>query len=379
MPKSKILILTLSHGASHRRAATALEKALLTLQPDVKVEVVDALAHCAGWFRAYYNSYEIPLKYWPSLWAWIEGIQHQSTSTGPGWLYRRGARPLYRFIQSFGPDIVIATEVGMCELAALFKREGGTRFMLVGATAGVDLDHPWAQPEVDFYPVFPGQLPRQLEADGVPSEKILPCGTPIAPGFSPSPDRAKLRSRLQVASDIPLLLVLFGGTGFGRPRRIIAELRKIRRPLQVVFISGRNRRLEETLRSLCRGEPRYRVLGWADNIHEWMAAADLLLSKPGGATVVEAINSGLPILAFDPLPGAERRACDLIEENQFGRWVREPADLAPAIEVLLTFPEELARYREHALEMARPNAALDAARAILELWQTRFSTEAKSG
>src|SRR5713226_9440982 len=94
-PRPRILILTIDHGASHRRAADALRKALLEIEPQLTVEVVDALGHCTRWFRAYYNSYELPLKYWPALWGWIENLQYRSQSTGPKWLYRRGARPLF--------------------------------------------------------------------------------------------------------------------------------------------------------------------------------------------------------------------------------------------------------------------------------------------
>ena len=57
------------------------------------------------------------------------------------------------------------------------------------------------------------------------------------------------------------------------------------------------------LEQRCQGQPYSRVQGWVSNIHEWMAAADLLLSKPGASTVNEAINAGLPLVAFGPLPG----------------------------------------------------------------------------
>src|SRR5262249_8179957 len=106
----RVLILTVAHGAAHRRASQALGKALLAINPNLPVQVEDALEHCTRWFRAYYDSYEIPLKYWPALWGWIERIQHQAESTGPGWFYRRGAQPLFRFIRSFGPNVVVATE-----------------------------------------------------------------------------------------------------------------------------------------------------------------------------------------------------------------------------------------------------------------------------
>jgi processive 1,2-diacylglycerol beta-glucosyltransferase len=365
-PPPKILILTISHGASHRRTAQALRHALLDIRPGLVVEIIDALEHCNRWFRAYYDSYEIPLRYFPALWGFIEDIQHGSKSTGPGWLYRAGARPLFRFIQSFRPDIVIATEVGTCELAALFKREHRGRFYLVGCTAGVDLDNPWAQPEVDLYPVFPVELSLQLESLGVPANRILPCGTPVNYGFSLVGDRVTVRNRLSLNMDIPLALILFGGTGFGSVRRIVDELKRLQDPLQTVFISGRNRRLEMELHNVCRELPRSRVFGWVENMHEWMVAADLLVSKPGGGTVVEAINSGLPFIAFDPLPGAERRTCDLIEHWGVGRWARRTSDLAPTIARLLTDRQELQQIRERTLALARPRAAYDAAQAILE-------------
>lgn len=364
----RILILTVHHGAAHARVAKSLQKALLHIQPDLTVVVADGLQLCTSWFRAYYNSYLIPLRYWPALWGWIESFQHESTSTGPLWLYRRGAQPLFQFVRSFDPDVVIVTEVGMCELITIFKRETRARFHLVGAHGeGVDVDRPWAQPEVDLYPTAPGEIAAQLEAWGVSPAKILPCGMPIDPAFGRQPHRETVRTRLGVGLDSPLLLVLFGGMGFGKPRRILPELRKLPQPLQVVFIAGKNKRLEDGLRFRCAGQPRFRVLGWVDNMHEWMAAANLLLSKVGGATVMEAINSGLPLLAFDPLPGLETRACHLIEKWKIGYWVKRPGDLAPAIARLLSHPEELQKLRENALKLARPQAAHDAAVAILNL------------
>lgn len=370
MTAPRILILTIPHGAAHERVARALRAALLELQPELMVEIVNALAHCARWFRAYYNSYEIPLKYWPELWGWIEGKQHRHASTGPAWLYRRGTRGLFRFIERFRPDIVIATEVGTCEWAAMYKRERRGGFFLVGATAGVDVDRPWAQPEVDLYPIMPGDLESQLEAAGVPRQKILPSGVPIDPAFGSVLDYAEVRARLGVEPNCPLILVMLGGGGHGRPREIVKELGRISQPIQAVFITGRNRRREEEVRHLAEGRPRFRVLGWVENVHEWLIAADLLISKPGGMTVTEAINSGVPLLALNPFPGAERRACKLIEKWQVGMWVRRTADLGPAVTRLLENPQELERLRANARSLARPHAARDAAQAILERWES---------
>ena len=363
----KILILTLSHGAAHQRASRALCAALLEIQPSIAVEVVDALSRCAAWFRTYYNSYQIPLRYWPSLWGWVESFQHQSQSTGPDWLYRRGAQPLFRFISDFDPDAVVATEVGLCEIASMHKRTSKARFRLAGLEL-MDFNQAWVQPEVDLYLCTHQDLAAELATAGAPSSKIMTTGQPIDPIFSRLPEREGVRARLGLASDGPVLLILFGGAGFGNPRLILSELRKLERTLQVVVITGRNARMEKVARALCEGFPRAKVLGWVDNMHEWMVAADLMVSKPGGATLTEGFACGLPMLAIDPLPGNEQRTCQWIEKWGSGVWIKSPAELAPTIERLLARREELQSLRARARSLARPRAAYDAAEAIIKLW-----------
>ena len=344
-----------------------MRHALVELEASLSVEVVDALAHCAPWFRAYYNSYEIPLRYAPRLWGWIEGVQHQSSSTGPAWLYRRGAKPLHRFIDSFRPDIVIATEVGVCELAAIDKRENRAAYRLV-AVELMDFNRAWVQPEVDLYLVTHEDLGAELAAAGTPRERIFCSGQPIHRRFTVLPSRDETRQRLGLEPDIPALLVLFGGTGFGKPRRIVSELGRLQHAVQLVFIAGRNQRLEEELRTRTAGMPRARVLGWVDNVQDWMVACDLMISKPGGSTLTEGFACGLPMLAYDPLPGNEQRTCAWIENWGVGRWIRRPEDLAPAIDRLLGNRAELDLLRARATAFARPRAAHDGAQQILKLF-----------
>jgi processive 1,2-diacylglycerol beta-glucosyltransferase len=360
----KVLILSTSHGASHLRASNALRKAMLQIDPGIDLRVIDALKHCAGWFRLYYGSYEIPLRVWPSLWGWIESFQHQQSSTGPLWIHRRGAKPLFQFIRDFGPEIVVATEVGMCELAALGKRECGLQFFLAGVEL-MDFNQAWVQPEVDLYIATHPDLGAELQAAGAPGERILSTGMPVDPSFASLPSREAARSKLQLDPDSPVLLVLFGGTGFGKPQRIVRELKKVRLPFQTVFVSGKNTRLEREIRRHSHDLPNSRALGWVDNMHEWMVAADLLLSKPGGGTLMEAAACGLPMLAHDPLPGNEQRTCRWLEIWQAGILLKTADEIAPVLERLFANRTELEDLRTRVASIARPDAARDAAQAIL--------------
>ena len=67
--------------------------------------------------------------------------------------------------------------------------------------------------------------------------------------------------------------------------------------VRTTLITGGNQKLYDRLHG------RYghiEVLGFTDKVYEYMARADLLLSKPGGITLFETITSELPILAWEP-------------------------------------------------------------------------------
>jgi len=352
------------HGAAHLRAAEALRQAFAELAPRACTVVLDTLRYCSPWFRAYYNSYLIPLALWPGLWRRIENQQRQGDSTNPLWLYRHGARPLFRFLRDFAPDAVMATEVGTCELAALSKREMQGRFVLA-ALELMDFNRGWIQPEVDLLLTTHPDLAEEMIAAGAPAAKVITTGQPIDPAFASLPSRSEARRKVGIPDDAVHLLVLLGGAGHGKPELILDELMKVTLPHETAVITGRSRRLENRLRR--RASPHLRILGWVDNMHEWMAASDLMISKPGGGTLNEGFACGLPMLAFLPLPGNEERTCRWLEQWDAGIYIRNPSELAPAVESLLRNPARLDALRRQARALARPHAARDAARSVLAL------------
>jgi processive 1,2-diacylglycerol beta-glucosyltransferase len=191
---------------------------------------------------------------------------------------------------------------------------------------------------------------------------------PVDPVFTPSADKPALRLRLGLERDLPALLVNFGGSGKMKPRQVVSEIRRIQHPFQAVFIARRDEKLRADLLGLTAGMPHVHVLRWVDNMQEWMAAADILVSRAGSCTVAEALNCGLPIVVFDAPPGSERRVCELVEKKwQTGYWAKRPGDIATRIIHLLTEPQELERLRLNTAQHAYPRAAFDAAEAILKL------------
>jgi len=104
---------------------------------------------------------------------------------------------------------------------------------------------------------------------------------------------------------------------------------------------------------------RGRILGYVENVHEWMAISDLLISKAGGLTVTEALNSGLPMLIIRPTPGQEVGNTEFLQQAGACLPVKNVKELIGALDGLLNNPEQLRMMKESTLRLARPNATMD--------------------
>jgi processive 1,2-diacylglycerol beta-glucosyltransferase len=149
---------------------------------------------------------------------------------------------------------------------------------------------------------------------------------------------------------------------------IVAALEGLELPLQLIAVAGRNAALREQLATLAGGLRHCTLtpLGFADNVDELMAAADLLISKPGGMTAAEALARGLPLVIFRPIPGQEEANTGFLTAGGAARRAETTDALAATVRALLASPDALPAMRAAALRLGRPGAAEDVAGLILE-------------
>ena len=167
---------------------------------------------------------------------------------------------------------------------------------------------PWVQEEVDVYCVGSEEARSELVNWGVSPNRILVSGIPVDPVFSLPGEKSELRRALGLDPERPVVLVMGGGMGPAPLDKIVESLELCRFPLQVIAVAGHDRALEQALEELRRKVTLdLRVFGWTDAIPELMAAATLLITKPGGLTSAEALCAGLPMIVTHPIPGPEER------------------------------------------------------------------------
>ncbi|MDH5174915.1 MAG: glycosyltransferase, partial [Elusimicrobiota bacterium] len=203
---------------------------------------------------------------------------------------------------------------------------------------------------------------------GIPGRKIKEIGIPIDPKFMSSYDKLKKRAELGLPGEVTTLLIAGGSQGLIPVQRILRLLSQVNTPFQAIIVAGRNKRL--WLRAKKMGKKlafTTKVLSYTNSMDKLMDASDLIITKPGGLTSAEALAKGLPLIIVKPIPGQEERNGRYLIDQGAALAVEHLKDLPEVIEELLLSPQKIEEMSQKAQLLARPKAAEEAAKAIMEL------------
>ncbi|MBI4588991.1 MAG: glycosyltransferase [Candidatus Rokubacteria bacterium] len=365
----RVLILTASYGWGHHRVAQVLAAAFR--RAGAEASVVD---HFREVVHPLFDSASRLVYYWilrnaPGLWGaayWL-GDQIPTTSRLLLGVNRLGVRKLGQLLEATHPDLVVTVHAtpaaALCEL----RRTG--RSQIPHATVFTDFvaHTQWIFEEVDQYFVPAAEIVNDLAARGIPQERVAVSGLPVGEEFTRPLDKAAARLALGLSPRGPVLLLMGGGQGsLGGLETAVRALLGVDRPFQALVVAGRGERFADRLRQLCRGrEGQFRVFGYTESVHQFMAAADLLVTKAGGVTLAEAMAADLPMVCFGSLPGQEARNERFATRAGIALLARSPADLLEAIFRPFDDPPVLKSLRDNIRRVRRPRAAEAVVEALL--------------
>jgi len=377
----RILILSASVGSGHIRAATALQTALGRMLPDARIAHVDVLQFTnAAFRRAYGAGYFRAAQSVPRLVGMLYDFLDQPGDAGVTArarlaFERMNFTRLTKILTHQPWDLAINTHFLPAALIARLSRNGSVHYPQATVVTDYDVHGMWIHEPCEKYFLATPECRANVIADGVSPERASVTGIPIDPVFAEPRDRMQTIRNLGLAVDRPIVLQLAGGFGIGSIERIHHSICQIERPLQIVAVAGKNEPARDAMASMdCHPRHQRRILGYTDQMHEFLLAADVVVSKPGGLTTTESLASGCAMLIVEPIPGQEDRNADYLLENGCGIKVNNLSSLTLKLSSLLNDPEKLARMRQNALDCSRPRAAFDIAEQCIELLHSARAT-----
>ena len=362
----RVLILSVSAGTGHVRAAEALEKEFRQ-QPGVgEVRHVDALRFTNKLFRDFYSKLYIQLvQKAPTILGFVYRNSDEPWKTDRMRLMldRLNTGPLERFIAKFKPDITVCTHFLPAEIISYLIGKGKLNARLSIVVTDLDVHAMWLCRTFHRYFVALEESKVHLQVLGFPAENITVSGIPIDARFGQHENRRLLRLSADFDPDLPLFLISAGAMGVSPAAGVLESLSRLRHSAQAVVICGKNTELKADLEKQAREieairpDLKFQVVGYTDEMHRWMQMSDLFIGKPGGLTTAEALASGLPMVIVAPIPGQEERNSDHLLEKGIALKCNEFTTLAYKLDQLLDQPDLLAAMRERALAFSRPHAA----------------------
>jgi len=353
----------------HKKASQALAKTCKFLYPEVEILEIDPV----GDF--YPNMKSILEKVYfkivqsnPYLWEYVYDNEMivKFTAKFRQILNSLNSTRLNKFISSFNPQVVVCTHAFACGIFSGLKERKTNGFYLVGVITDFDVHNYWIYKNVSCYIVANEYSAKKLEKKGIDKAKIKILGIPIDPKFTEDKDVSSLKEKYGLKADIPTILVMGGGWGFGPIEKVVYYLQEIKNiDFQIMVVAGTNKELELKLRELTSKLPKLtKVFGYVDVIDELMKVANIFIGKPGGMTSAESLACGLPMVIVNPIPGQEARNTHYLTSQGVAIKANNEFEITNIVSELLSQPQKLNEMRNKILDISKPKSAFNIVKTI---------------
>jgi processive 1,2-diacylglycerol beta-glucosyltransferase len=369
----RVLLLSLGFGTGHNAAAKALE-AEFHPQPGIITETIDLLQLIPKTFHPLLQSgYQGMLVKFPSLYHLLYDWTYQFRLVryvSKEFVEKIGLtirRKILTHLQRFQPTKIVTTH----PFALLLVPSQWEQVPTIGVVTDYELHPMWLVKLPDTLCV-PKKLLKRNILDRLrwrSGARVLETGLPIEPKYYQDICKLETRSSLQLPAYHPVILVMGGGLGLGPLEQVVDELGALAH-MQFVILTGSNEALYERLQRKCYGS-HIRIEKYRTDMELFMTAADLLVTKPGGVTVTEALAKNLPMLLFEAFPGQEEANQQYLVHHRVAYKTR-PATVCLQIEKFFRPQLSGGKLQDRFQPLASPDAAERIVQATLASKRSRI-------
>lgn len=369
-----ILILTGSVGSGHTSVARAISQAVYRIKENKKrVQIVDFFSIFPAFLtKATKKLYFSALKLSPKIWSAVFdqtaeekwSIKFLNSISAP-----LAMEKLLNLFNSLRPKVLVSTYPIWNILARkawdIYKEKN--KFPFISAiTDSVTVHSSWISGDPDYFLVSNRDTQIALKNLGVKLKKIKTLGYPTSHLFQRHHDCDNFKNECGLnPKRTTLLLVFTTGTKSSKIKRIASAISKSKlKTLQLIIIACVDKKLKQYLESVAWPWPTC-IKGWTNEMHNFIHGADIILTKAGGATIMECIASQKPIIIVDIIPGQEIGNATMVQKYNLGAVLDENiSNFDEAVQYILNNQNLI---KKNLSAQQKPHAAKDTAKFLLKL------------
>lgn len=373
----KVLIMSASTGGGHNKAANAIKNTLEN--NNIECEIIDSLKLVNSTMdRVISKGYEKSAMYTPKAYGKvyklsdINLISRNEFKGNP--LAKIMAYKFKKLLRKKSPDLIIGTHpFPMIALSDLKKHSVENRTSvnippLISLLTDYTTHSTWIQNEIDYYIVANEFVKELLIYEGVNSYKIKPFGIPVESSFFENREKSIVFEELELNPNKFTILLMGGSFGAGSIKEALEDLLNIDNDFQIIVITGKNEHLKEKLQKINTfNHKKVCVLGYTNNMNDLLSHVDLLISKPGGLTITEALIKNTPMVIPYCIPGQEEENLDFLTNSGVALRTTKKFTLGVIVKFLINNLDRLNLMRENINYIKKANSTSDILSLVNEI------------
>ncbi|GAA0744179.1 MGDG synthase family glycosyltransferase [Clostridium oceanicum] len=375
----KILILSVSAGGGHAKAAESLKQYIKLNNANSDIKIVDTLKYINPLIdKVVIGSYLKTIKVSPALF----GKMYSNTEDDDGLtsfitsnFNKMMTLKLFPFIKEYNPDVIVSTHPFPAEMVSIMKEKGKFNIPCVTILTDYGSHGTWIQKNTDRYIVSNSDMIEEMVDKGADSRKIFDYGIPVKPEFFKKFNRKETLKSLDLDPNKITLLMMGGSLGIGKISSIYKKLMNLEDDIQIIVITGNNKKLYSELDKLkTSAKNKTKVIGFTNKVNKYMQCADVLLTKPGGLTITEALICNLPMAIFSPIPGQEEKNARFLLKNNLAININSIDNAPDEIHKLLSSENKLKSMKHNCSIFSKPNCGNDIYNLLNSLIESKKSS-----
>lgn len=338
-----ILILTSAFGNGHNSVASAIREQLLEQNAFLEIVIEDIMEICSPKTKdVYFDIYRLLTRKHPTIYNFFYRIKKDTpNNVMDDILYSIFEKHVEEYIKYSQPKLIVSTFPLCSGFVSKIKEKYDIDIPLITSITDVVDSWEWIHGNTDMYFVPCKFVSEKLVMKGIAEERIRVTGIPVKKEFLKKNKYKKLYKQVLIMGGVMDKL--------GLNKNVLEKINKLPN-IKTIVVTGNNKELYKSLTE--SGDfDNVKILGYSKDIAKLMDESDLVVTKPGGVTLFEAINKGIPVILKNSLVGQEEENVNFIKTTGIGILMDEEMPLYSQIERYLNDSEGLMNIRRNIEEI----------------------------
>ena len=330
--KKKVLVLYARYGSGHAAIAKYVANYIKDKNSNWEIKLLD-ISDYGNWLgRTGIKVMDFVGKHRTALIFnfFYELMDHRISTVGDNAITKKSYdnKMLRKVIVDFNPDVVISSHFYCSNIITYYNKLGLIKTKLYTIITDYRTHECWIRNKKleDGYIVGNEVVKEELVERGVDAKKIFAFGLPLnLEKIHHLDSKETIYKRYNLKGKRKVYL-FFGGSSTGSMYYYdyFKALAKMKLNADVIFISGHNEKLREKCANyvLKNNISNIQVLGYSKDVLNLMKISNLVISKPGGATVTECLEMRVPMLLVPGVGGQEKYNARFMARKRYGIKVR---------------------------------------------------------